>query len=155
MIHLKKMGDSQFQNSKSPEGEALQKSVNYLETSCGEYLGNVVQLFNSVLPMPDISSVTNANVGQVLKQQRRITHKPVHILLLLLAMIICVLMFSSQLWFVSTSCNTFNDCEVENYFARSWVPYAMSSAIWYISTPVTFLLSTILILLLRETNVLR
>merc|ERR1719153_390196 len=168
MIYLKKIGDMQFQNSKSPEGEALQKSlkvlqksVNYLETSCGEYLGNVVQLFNSVLPMPDISSVTNANVGQVLKQQRRITHKPVHILLLLLAMIVCVLMFSSQLWFVSTSCNTFNDCEVDDYFARKWAPFAMMwrvedrILIILISTPVTFLLSTILIILMKKTNVLR
>merc|ERR1719153_792052 len=168
MIYLKKMGDTQFQNSKSPKGEALQKSVkvlqksvNYLETSCCEYLGNVVQLFNSVLPMPDISSVTNANVGQVLKQQRRITHKPVHILLLLLAMIVCVLMFSSQLWFVSTSCNTFNDCEVEDYFARTWVRYLMMwrvedrILIILISTPVTFLLSTILIILMKKTNVLR
>ena len=148
------MGDMQFQKSKSSEGEALQKSVNYLETSCGEYLGNVVQLFNSVLPMPDISSVTNANVVQVLKQQRRITHKPVHILLLLLAMIVCVLMFSSQLWFVSTSCNTFNDCEVEDYFARNWAPFPWNLII-LISTPVTFLLSTVLSLLMKETNVQR
>merc|ERR1719153_2143069 len=168
MIYLKKIGDMQFQNSKSPEGEALQKSlkvlqksVNYLETSVGEYLGNMVQLFNSILPMPDISSVTNANVGQVLKQQRRITHKPVHILLLLLAMIVCVLMFSSQLWFVSTSCNTFNDCEVDDYFARKWAPFAMMwrvedrILIILISTPVTFLLSTILIILMKKTNVLR
>merc|ERR1719153_1485542 len=168
MIYLKKMGDMQFQNSKSPEGEALQKtvkvlqkSVNYLETSCGEYLGNVVQLFNSVLPMPDISSVTNANVGQVLKQQRRITCKPVHILLLLLAMIICVLMFCAQLWFVSTSCKTFYDCEVDDYFARKWAPFAMMwrvedrILIILISTPVTFLLSTILIILMKKTNVLR
>jgi len=168
MIYLKKMGDMQFQNSKSPEGEALQKSVkvlqksvNYLETSCGEYLGNMVQLFNSILPMPDISSVTNANVGQVLKQQRRITHKPVHILLLLLAMIICVLMFSAQLWFVSivrsivsTSCNTFYDCEVDDYFARNWGPFPIKNII-LIPTPVTFLLSTILILLMKKTNVLR
>merc|ERR1719153_1565696 len=168
MIYLKKIGDMQFQNSKSPEGEALQKSLkvlqkslNYLETSCGEYLGNVVQLFNSVLPMPDISSVTNANVGQVLKQQRRITHKPVHILLLLLAMIVCVLMFSAQLWFVATSCNTFYDCEVDGYFARKWWPSLMTRVvedrilIILISTPVTFLLSTLLILLMKETNVLR
>merc|ERR1719153_1304441 len=168
MIYLKKIGDMQFQNSKSPEGEALQKSlkvlqksVNYLETSCGEYLGNVVKLFNSILPMPDISSVTNANVVQVLKQQRRITHKPVHILLLLLAMIVCVFMFSAQLWFVSTSCNTFYDCEVDGYFARKWWPSLMTRVvedrilIILISTPVTFLLSTLLILLMKETNVLR
>jgi len=161
MIHLKKMGDSQFQNSKSPEGEALQKSVNYLETSCGEYLGNMIKLFNSLLPMPDISSLTNANVGQVLKQERRITHKPVHILLLLLAMIICVLMFSAQLWFVSivrsivsTSCNTFYDCEVDDYFARNWGPFPIMNII-LIPTPITFLLSTILILLIKQTNVQR
>merc|ERR1712179_483313 len=129
--------------------------------SSGEYLGNMVQLFNSILPMPDISSVTNANVGQVLKQQRRITHKPVHILLLLLAMIVCVLMFSAQLWFVSTSCDTFYDCEVDGYFARKWWPSLMTRVvedrilIILISTPVTFLLSTLLILLMKETNVLR
>ena len=159
----------QLQNSKSPEEEALQKSVKmlqksveYLETSCGEYLGHLVQLFNSLLPLPTIQSVMNANLGEALKQQRKIIHKPVHIVLLLLAMIICVLMFSAQLWFVSTSCNLFYDCEVDGYFARTWTTYWAYWAriddrilIILISTPVTFLLSTMLILLMKKANVLR
>merc|ERR1719312_826099 len=97
MIYSKQRVDMQLQNSKSPEEEALQKSVKmlqksveYLETSCGEYLGHLVQLFNSLLPLPSISSVINENFSQALKQQREITHKPVHILLILLAMIICI-----------------------------------------------------------------
>jgi len=164
MIYMK------LQNSESPSVQksvkVLRKSVEYLETSCGQHLGNLVQLFNSLLPLPSISSVTNTNVGQVIKQQRRITHKPAHILLILLAMIICVLMFSSQLWFVSTSCNLFNDCDVDGYFARSIFTYNYTYTFYMtkiadriliilISTPVTFLLSTILILLMRKTNVLK
>merc|ERR1712243_341557 len=104
----------------------------------------------------------NANLGEALKQQRKIMHKPVHIFLLLLAMIICVLMFSAQLWFVSTSCNLFYDCEVDGYFARTWTTYWAYWAriddrilIILISTPATFLLSTMLILLMKKTNVLR
>ena len=155
----------QVQNSESPGEEAQQKYVKRLqklleypetETSCGQYLENLVLLFNSLLPLPTIS---NTNVGQVMKQQRKISHKPAHILLLLLAMIICVLMFSTQLWFVSTSCNLFYDCEVDGYFARSWDTFHRRIEdrilIILISTPVTFLLSTILILLIRKTNVLR
>jgi len=153
----------QLQSPISPEEEALeksvrvlQKSVDYLEASCGEYLGNLVQLFNSLLPLPSISSVMNAN----LKQQREITHKPAHILLILLAMIICVLVFSMQLWFVSTTCNLFYDCEVDGYFARTWDSFYMTRIedrilIILISTPVTFLLSTILLVLMRKTNVMR
>ena len=156
-----------LQNPISPEEEALQKyvkvlqkSVEYVETSCGEYLGNLVQLFNSLLPLPSISSVINENFSQALKQQREITHKPVHILLILLAMIICVLVFSMQLWFVSTTCNLFYDCEVDGYFARTWDSFYMTRIedripIILISTPVTFLLSTILLVLMRKTNVMR
>jgi len=170
MIYSKQRSHMQLQNSKSPEEEALQKSVKmlqksveYLETSCGEYLGHLVQLFNSLLPLPTIQSVMNANLGEALKQQRKIIHKPVHIVLLLLAMIICVLMFSAQLWFVSTSCNLFYDCEVDGYFARTWTfnwAFFMNRIedrilIIIISTPVTFLLSTMLILLMKKTNVLR
>merc|ERR1712179_238514 len=163
MIYMK------LQKSESPSVhksvKVLRKSVEYLETSCGQHLGNLVQLFNSLLPLPCISSVTNTNVGQAIKQQRRINHKPVHILLILLAMIICVLMFSSQLWFVSTSCNLFNDCDVDGYFARSIFTYNYTYTFYMtkivdriliilISTPITFLLSTILILM-RKTNVLK
>merc|ERR1712002_721999 len=169
MIYSKQRSHMQLQNSKSPEAEALQKSVKmlqksveYLETSCGEYIGHLVQLFNSLLPLPTIQSLMNANLGEALKQQRKIIHKPVHIFLLLLAMIICVLMFSAQLWFVSTSCNLFYDCEVDGYFARTWTTYWAYWAriddrilIILISTPVTFLLSTMLILLMKKTNVLR
>merc|ERR1711942_295482 len=162
MIYSKQRSHMQLQNSKSPEEEALQKSVEYLETSCGEYLGHLVHLFNSLLPLPTIQSVMNANLGEALKQHRKISHKPVHIVLLLLAMIICVLMFSAQLWFVSTSCNLFYDCEVDGYFARTWARYLAYWAriddrilIILISTPITFLLSTMLILLMKKTNVIR
>merc|ERR1711942_333203 len=169
MIYSKQRFDMQLQNSKSPEEEALQKSVKvleksveYLETSCGEYLGNLVQLFNSLLPLPSISSVINENFSQALKQQREITHKPVHILLILLAMIICVLVFSMQLWFVSTTCSLCcYDCEIErDYFARTWDSFYMTRIedrilIILISTPVTFLLSTILLVLMKRTNVMR
>ena len=163
MIYSKQRSNMQLQSPISPEEEALeksvrvlQKSVDYLEASCGEYLGNLVQLFNSLLPLPSISSVMNAN----LKQQREITHKPAHILLILLAMIICVLVFSMQLWFVSTTCNLFYDCEVDGYFARTWDSFYMTRIedrilIILISTPVTFLLSTILLVLMRKTNVMR
>jgi len=88
-----------------------------------------------------------------MKQQRKIRHKPAHILLLLLTMVICVLMFSTQLWFVSTSCNIFYDCEVDGYFARSWGTFHIRIEdrilIILISALDTFLLSTILILLIR------
>merc|ERR1711942_502349 len=162
MIYSKQRSHMQLQNSKSPEEEALQKSVKmlqksveYLETSCGEYLGHLVHLFNLLLPLPTIQSVMNANLGEALKQQRKIIHKPVHIVLLLLAMIICVLMFSAQLWFVSSSCNLFYDCEVDGYFARTWTfnwLFFMNRIddriLIILSTPITFLLSTMLILLM-------
>jgi len=167
MMYSKQRSDMQLQSPISPKEEALekpvkvlQKSVEYLETSCGEYLGNLVQLFNFLLPLPSISSVINENFSQALKQQREITPKPVHILLILLSMFICVLVFSMQLWFVSTTCNLFYDCKVDGYFARTWDSFYMTRIedrilIILISTPVTFLLSTMLLVLMKKTNVMR
>ena len=64
------------------------KAMKKSEKRCGEILEYLLEVFNVLLPQPSISSPTN--IGQLLQQPRRVTHKSVHILLLVLAMILCV-----------------------------------------------------------------
>merc|ERR1712142_516445 len=144
-------------------GEAMKKS----EECCGEYLVHLVQVFNGLLPLPSISSLTN--IGQVLQQPRKVTHKPVHILLLVLAMVTCVVMFSAQVWVLAIrDCDgTYGLCffvrDPEDYFARrweniffNWVGFiAARNIIILTSAPITFLFCTILILMMKNTTVLR
>merc|ERR1719315_434840 len=79
-------------------------------------------------------------------------------------MIICILMFSAQLWYIATTtcsseyCVPFDD--PEDAFARTWDitdSWRVESrkAVILISTPITFLLCIILLLLTRRTTVLK
>jgi len=143
--------------------EAMKKS----EKCCGEFLGHLVQVFNGLLPLPSISSLTN--IGQVLQQPRKVTNKPVHILLLVLAMVICVVMFFAQIWVLAIrDCDgTYGLCffvrDPEDYFARrweniffNWVGFiAARNIIILTSAPITFLFCTVLILMMKNTTVLR
>ena len=126
----------------------------------GQFLENLVQVFNALLPLPTVSSVEK--LGEYLKQPRNLTHKPVHILCILLAMIICLLMFSAQLWYIATTpwtseyCLLFYDCEEALAMTNFGLLEVESrKAVILICTPVTFLLCIILLLLIRRPTVLR
>ena len=102
-----------------------------------------------------------------MNQERKITRKPVHILIIVFAMILCVLIFATQLWFDSIPCKV-DDCLEDlfdfdygaiydfHYFAMDarFYRYFMIDCI-LISTPVTFLLCTLLLVLLKNTDNLR
>ena len=123
--------------------------------SCGLFLEHLVQVFNALLPLPTLSSVEK--LGEYLKQPRHLTHKLVHILCIILAMIICILMFSAQLWYIASTPCTSEYCvpfdDPEDAFARTWVE--SRKTVIFISTPFTFLLCIILLLLIRRTTVLK
>ena len=126
----------------------------------GQFLENLVQVFNALLPLPTISSVEK--IGQYLRQPRNLSHRPVHILCVLLSMIICILMFSAQLWYIATTPCTSEHCtpldDPEDAFARTWVEsrkVESRKAVILISTPITFLLCIILLLLIRRTTVMK
>ena len=146
-------------------GEAMKKS----EECCGEFLGHLVQVFNGLLPLPSISSLTN--IGQVLQQPRKVTHKPVHILLLVLAMVTCVVMFSAQVWLIAIRecdreqgpCDLFFANDPEDYFARQWdITFLRGfggvrarSLVILTSTRIIFLFCIVLILMMKSTTVIR
>jgi len=118
-------------------------------------------MFSTLLPLPKISSLDN--IDQVLSQPRHISNKSVHVLLVFLAMLICVIMFSAQLWDISSTdvpsgSNPFAD--PVDAFARAWdIAYIMRvqdrKLAILISTPITFLLCTVLLSLMRGTTLLR
>jgi len=144
--------------------DSSRTKLNESMKSCGDFLGNLVDLFNTLLPIPSISSFTKFD--QIMKNPRKITNKPVHIISVLLAMIICVVMFSAQLWDVATmDCSTELGCnysfdDPEDTFARDWDITSHSRVedrklVILISTPITFLLCTMMLLLMRGTTVLK
>eukprot|EP00092_Neocalanus_flemingeri_P005449 GFUD01005872.1.p1 GENE.GFUD01005872.1~~GFUD01005872.1.p1 ORF type:complete len:369 (-),score=65.87 GFUD01005872.1:126-1232(-) len=82
-------------------------------------------------------------------------------------MVACIAMFVGQLWDITIAkCNEGRTCyfhqDPEGTFARSWLMYGVlgyyvldRKLIILVSTPITFLLCTTLLLLLRKTTVLR
>merc|ERR1719308_370232 len=144
MIYFNQSSCKQLSNLKSSEEET--------------YLRNLVTLFNALVPMSSISSATKANFREAMNQERKITRKPVHIL---------IIVFATQLWFDSIPCKV-DDCLEDlfdfdygaiydfHYFAMDarFYRYFMIDCI-LISTPVTFLLCTLLLVLLKNTDNLR
>jgi hypothetical protein len=127
-----------------------------------ELLDNQVKMFRKLLQFPSLSTFAD----QVKKQPRKITNKLVHILAILLAMMVCIVMFSAQLWYIATMDCTpelgcYNSFEDRNdAFARDLDITQLARVedrklVILISTPITFLLCTILLLLIRETTKLR
>eukprot|EP00092_Neocalanus_flemingeri_P031164 GFUD01033855.1.p1 GENE.GFUD01033855.1~~GFUD01033855.1.p1 ORF type:complete len:634 (-),score=107.87 GFUD01033855.1:202-2103(-) len=127
-----------------------------------------IELFRKLLPVLPLPSVQILNnLDDVLKEPRLLTNKPVHVLSIILAMVACIAMFVSQLWDITIAkCNEGHTCffhqDPEGTFARSWVMYGVlgyygsdRKLIILVSTPITFLLCTTLLLLLRKTTVLR
>eukprot|EP00092_Neocalanus_flemingeri_P098957 GFUD01126226.1.p1 GENE.GFUD01126226.1~~GFUD01126226.1.p1 ORF type:complete len:631 (+),score=111.44 GFUD01126226.1:55-1947(+) len=127
-----------------------------------------IELFKKllpVLPLPSVQSLNN--LDHVLKQPRLLTNMPVHVLSIILAMVVCIAMFVSQLWDITIAkCNEGRTCyfhqDPEGTFARSWLMYGVlgynvldRKIIILVSTSITFLLCTTLLLLLRKTTVLR
>eukprot|EP00092_Neocalanus_flemingeri_P098961 GFUD01126230.1.p1 GENE.GFUD01126230.1~~GFUD01126230.1.p1 ORF type:complete len:635 (+),score=97.85 GFUD01126230.1:55-1959(+) len=127
-----------------------------------------IELFRKllpVLPLPSVQSLNN--LDHVLKQPRLLTNMPVHVLSIILAMVVCIAMFVSQLWDITIAkCNEGRTCyfhqDPEGTFARSWLMYGVlgynvldRKIIILVSTSITFLLCTTLLLLLRKTTVLR
>eukprot|EP00092_Neocalanus_flemingeri_P064113 GFUD01077700.1.p1 GENE.GFUD01077700.1~~GFUD01077700.1.p1 ORF type:complete len:507 (-),score=80.92 GFUD01077700.1:74-1507(-) len=125
--------------------------------STGELITKHVEKIRKLIPLPSIQSYND--LKKVLKNPRRIRNKPVHVLFILLSMLACIAMFSAQLWDASNDCNEDKTCpgfnDHEDTFARRWV-YGMINeistrkVIILVSTPITFLLSTILLLLMRD-----
>jgi len=131
------------------------------EEYCGDFLRHLVQQFNGLLPLQNISSLTN--ISQVLEQPRRVTHKPIYILLLIIAMVTCVVMFSAQVWIIATrdwNIEGYLNEDPEDYFAvrwgtNMWGNVADRKLLILISTPITFLLCIILIQMLKNATVMR
>ena len=105
-----------------------------------------------------------SNLKQVMKQPRRFKNKYVHILLLLLAMILCVVMFFAQLLFdddfIEENYDSFPGVDPEGYFASVWNITGTArvgdiKVVIFLATPITFLLSVVLILLFQKMTVLR
>ena len=130
--------------------------------TAAELLTTQLEIFSKLLPLPSVESLTN--LDQVMKEPRKITNKPTHVLCIILAMIVCVVMFTAQLWDVATMvCTSEQGCyfsfdDPDNSFARNWVFGSQVSdrklAI-LISTPIAFLFCTMLLLLMKGCTVLR
>ena len=130
--------------------------------TAAKLLTTQLEIFSKLLPLPSVESLTN--LDQVMKEPRKITNKPAHVLCILLSMIVCVVMFTAQLWDVATmDCTSEQGCyfsfdDPDNAFARNWVFDSQVSdrklAI-LISTPIAFLLCTMLLLLMKGSTVLR
>merc|ERR1719233_180374 len=138
-----------------PHIQLPEEVVKKSEEFCAGHLKTLVNLFHTLLPLPSVSSLTNS-----LKQSRPIINKPVHILSLFLAMILCLLMFSAQLWFINSrpSVEEWQEADQDNYFAREWDMTGTARVVdrklvILISTLVTFTLSILLIILTRKTTV--
>ena len=77
--------------------------------TAAELLTTQLEIFSKLLPLPSVEALTN--LDQVMKQPRKITNKPAHVLCILLAMIVCAVMFTSQLWDVATvDCTSEQGC---------------------------------------------
>ena len=131
-----------------PHIQLPEEMVNNSEEFCGGHLENMVHLFYALLPLPSMSSLS-----KVLKQPRTIINKPVHILSLILAIILCLLMFSAQLI-------VWQEADQADYFAREWditgtARVVDRKLVILISTPVTIMLSILLIILMKKTTVIR
>ena len=148
----------------SPYTDLHSTKLNQCEDYLVELLDSQVEMFRKLLPLPSFSS--SPIVDQVKKQPRRITNKPVHILSILLTMMGCIVMFSAQLWYIATmDCNTEQGCynsfeDPNDAFARDFDITKLARVegrklVILISTPITFILCIILLLLIRETSELR
>jgi len=148
---LKQKSPMELPHIQFPE-EVVKKS----EEFCAGHLETLVNLFYTLLPLPSMSSLTSS-----LKQSRTIINKPVHILSVFLAMILCLLMFSAQLWFIKSRpyVEEWQNADQDDYFAREWditgtARVVDRKLVILISTPVTFILSILLIILVRKTTVI-
>merc|ERR1719153_685013 len=148
---LKQKSPMELPHIQFPE-EVVKKS----EEFCAGHLETLVNLFYTLLPLPSMSSLTSS-----LKQSRAIINKLVHILSVFLAMILCLLMFSAQLWFIKSRpyVEEWQDADQDDYFAREWditgtARVVDRKLVILISTPVTFILSILLIILMKKTTVI-
>ena len=108
----------------SPYTDLHSTTLNQYEDYLGELLDNQVKMFKKLLQLPSLSSFPI--VDQVMKQHRKITNKPLHILFIILAMMGCFVMFSAQLWYIATmDCTPEQGCynsfeDPNGAFARDW-----------------------------------
>ena len=133
--------------------------------SIGELLAKLVEAFSQLLQLPNIHSFNH--VDRALEQTRKITNKPVHVFSIILAMLICLVIFSAQLWDIAITDCIWNEDQTMCYksdpddaFARDWV-YGIVSGISdrkiiiLVSSPIAFILSTILLSLMTKPTALR
>ena len=117
-----------------------------------------LEIFSRLLPLPSAKSLTK--LDRVLKQPRKITNMGAHVFCIILAMIVCVVMFTAQLWDVATLDQGWNYYfgDPDNAFARDWVfgwRVSDRKIAILVSTSITFLLCTMLLLLMKGSTVLR
>ena len=119
-----------------------------------------LEIFSRLFPLTSAKSFTK--LDRVLKQPRKITNMAAHVFCIILAMIVCVVMFTAQLWDVAACtsdqgcCYSFDD--PDDAFARNLVfgeEVSDRKIAILVSTPIIFLLCTMLLLLMKESTVFR
>ena len=141
-------------------GKNMEKSV----ALTGELLAKQVEIVSTLLPLPSMQSLND--LEKAMNEPRRIANKPIHVLSILLTMLLCISMFSAQLWDIASTdckeehCSHFQDPEdmfASKYYHPRIFCYNTSDRkiVVLVSTSITFLLCTSLLLLMRGTTVLR
>merc|ERR1711915_916856 len=123
-------------HSEVPLGWSTSSKTSEVVGDCGILLQSQINLLAKLFSLP--STTFFISLSADIYKPRKLPNKPVHILYLVTAIIICILMFSTQLW------NTMEtDCEEDR------------KLISFVGAPIIFIHSSMLCFLLKGTTPLR
>merc|ERR1711915_97842 len=148
-------------HSEVPLGWSTSSKTSEVVGDCGVLLQLEINLLAKLFSLP--STTFFISLSEEINKPRKLPNKPVHILYLVTAIIICILMFTTQLWnTMETDCgeNNWMDCDPKDSFARDIDNFFIArfedrKLIIFIGAPIIFILSSMLCFLLKETTPLR
>jgi len=129
---------------------------------CGVLLQSQINVIVNLLSVP--SAKFFVSLSEEIYKPKKLTNKPVHIVCLLTAIILSILMFSTQLWnMMEVNCGEdgyWINCDPKDSFAMYNVYFDIASfkerkLIILIGAPILFILCSMLLFLLKGTTPLR
>jgi len=149
-------------HSEVPLGWSTSYKTSEAFGDCGALLQSQINLLAKLFSLP--STTFFISLSEEINKPRKLPNKPVHILYLVTAIIICILMFTTQLWnTMETDCEEdrkWISCDPKDSFARDYDNFHIArfedrKLIIFVGAPIIFILSSMLCFLLKETTPLR